>query len=505
MEIKFKHLIIIILFFIVVKVIFFYLTPAEWGDSYRFLKAGEYLSHFSYPLDEKRLPFFPLLLSLAFFLRMDALLWGRLLVLALSVLCLLLTYKLGKTILRDSNSSFKAVLITAFSPVFFYWTGKVYAEVLFTFLILLSFFLFFVKDAKSKNFWLGVICGLAFMTRFEGFFLFFAILLGIFFGREVKGVLVIKKLLSYLLGFSIISVPYFLFRLFALGTVSSSYFLEPSEFAFNVRFILSFFASLVFLFGFIPFLDLSSLRKKFDKKNLYAIFPILIFASLELLIAFIWQAAIPRLFVPIVPLLAIILVDHFTLHRGSFKSVISSLIFYAGMFAFFVIGRFYLRLPFLVSGKLVLVPVILSLAYVLFMLFRRKFYIYLLIFAGVFSSLSVAFFFKNVYRTIYQASVFSQNLDGKIAYSDETGVTGWYLQEGKGVFYDKDYSEDGEYEWLIENGVSYIIDTNEHNEGSKLEVFKNALYKDKFEIVNKFKSNIGIADTKTSIYRFKKQ
>ncbi|MBU1017081.1 MAG: glycosyltransferase family 39 protein [Patescibacteria group bacterium] len=496
MEIKFKHLILFIGFFVVVKIVFFYLTPAEWGDSYRFLRAGEYLSHFSYPLDEKRLPLFPFILSFAFLLKVDPLVWGRMAVLVLSVLCLIFTFKLGTLLLKNTKSSFLAMVLTAFSPVFFYWTGKVYAEVLFTFLVLLSLTLYFGYKGKHKSLLLGLMCGLAFMTRFEGFLLFLAILAGIFVKRNIK------NLLFYLSSFSIVSAPYFLFRFINLRNFSSAYFLEPSQFSFDFKAGIAFFASLAFLFGFIPLLDLSSLKKFLTKKNIGNLLPILVFVVLELLLSFVWQAAIPRLFVPIIPLLSLGLAKRITaVPKINFKNMV----FYVAMWALFLLGRFYVRLPFLVFGKLVLIPLLLSFIYALFLHFRKQSYLYLLIIAGILSSLLVAYFFKNVYKTVYQAALFGQTLEGKIAYSDETGVTNWYLKEGKGVFYDLDYSEEGEYKWLLENDISYIIDTNEHNEGSKIEVFKDEEYKSRFEIVKKFRSSIGTAETMSTIYKISKQ
>ncbi|MFH1565746.1 MAG: glycosyltransferase family 39 protein [bacterium] len=499
MEIKLKHLILFISFFVIVKIAFFYLTSAEWGDSYRFFKAGEYLSHFSYPLDEKRLPLFPFVLAPAFFINVNPLLWGRLVVLVLSSLCLILTFKLGKLLLKNEKVAFIGMIFTAFSPVFFYWTGKVYAEVLFTFLVLLSFVLYFGYKGKHKNLLLGLMCGLAFMARFEGFLLFFAILFGLFFVRR-KGVSNFKDLLLFIFSFSFISAPYFILRFINLNTVSSSYFLEPAQFSFSIVAVISFFASFVFLFGFVPFIDFSLLKRtfnNFNKKNFLTYSPLFIFIGLSLMLAFIWQAAIPRLFVSIIPILSLGLAK--MIIEGP-KINFKNLTFYVGMWGVFFLGRFYLRLPFLVSGKLVLVPLLLSIAYMIFLLFKKQSYTYLLIFAGVFSSIFVTYFFKNVYKTVYQATIFAQTLEGKVAYSDETGVTAWYLKGSKGLFYDNDFSDEGEYKWLIENDVSYIIDTNEHNEGSKLEVFKKEQYGSRFKIVKKFKSNIGVSDTFSVIY-----
>ena len=88
----------IILAFVVLKVVFFNLTPAQWGDSYRFLRAGVYLSRLSYPLDEKRLPLFPAFLAPSFVLNIDPIVWGHVVVLIFSVLSLVLVSKLAEQI-----------------------------------------------------------------------------------------------------------------------------------------------------------------------------------------------------------------------------------------------------------------------------------------------------------------------------------------------------------------------------------------------------------------------
>ena len=493
MEIKLKHFLLFFGFFVAAKVVFFYLTPAEWGDSYRFIRAGEYLSRFSYPLDEKRLPFFPLILSVAFFIRVDPVWWGRFLVLILSILCLILTFKLGVVFFKNPKAGFMGMLLTAFSPVFFYWTGKIYAEALFATLTLLTFLVFFEYKGKYKNFLLGIFCGLSFMTRFEGFLLLLAVFLGFLAGKKLK------EAMPFLGSFILISAPYFIFRFLSSGNFSSSYFLEPSQFPFNLEAVLYFLASLVFLFGFIPFIGFSSIKKIVDKKKVFFHLPIFVFVGLEVMLAFIWQAAIPRLFVPIIPFVALGLVQIVsTAPKISFKDAL----LYVIMWGLFLFGRFYLRLPFLVIGKGVAIPLFLSVFYVLLLFFRRKSYLYLLVFAGVFSSLFIAYFFKSVYKTVYQASMFVQALEeGKIAYSDESGVTAWYLRGVKGVFYDGDFSNAGEYKWLLDNNIFYIIDTNEHNEGSKLEVFRDENYKNKFEVVRKFKARVGTAETSSTVYK----
>lgn len=493
-------LISIIFIFVLSKLVFFHLTPAEWGDSYRFLRAGEYFSKLSYPLDEKRLPLFSLLLAPAFLLNIDPISWGRALVLVLSVFCLFLVFKLSQRICpKNSAGPVLAVAITAFSPTFFYWTGKIYSEILFAFLVLLSFYFHYKKLSRFKYFVLGIICGLTFMTRFEGFLLFLSFFTFFLINRSLRS---IRTCIDFAGGFILPVLPYFILKYLNLDIVPSNYFSELLSFNYDMRVIWIYLASFVFIFGFVPFFGVGKILntvKGLLTSNIQYI-PIVLFVVLELVLILLWPSAVPRLFVPIIPLLAI--AASYIICEGKSERNIKNLIFSLGLLLFFILSRFYLKLPFLVLGKIVGGVILLNFAAIIFAWLDKKiFYILLNILCSVISTLVVTNFFKTNYKTIYEATTYSKSLNGKIAFSDETGVVSWYLRNGKGVFYDLDLSNESEYKWLRENSILYIIDTNEHNEGSKLEVFKDESYKDRFEEVAKFKSNVGITETRSVIYK----
>jgi len=344
-------LVSVILIFVLFKIIFFYLTPAEWGDSYRFLRAGEYLSKLSYPLDEKRLPIFPILLAPAFLLNIDPILWGRALVLVLSVFCLFLVFKLSKKIYaKNPVIPILAVAITAFSPTFFYWTGKIYSEALFAFLVLLSFNLYYKKLTRFKYFILGLLCGLTFMTRFEGFLLFLSFFIFFLINRSLRS---FGTFLHFIGGFILPTLPYFILRYLNLGFVSSNYFSELLSFNYDFKTIWIYLASFVFIFGFIPFFGvgklLGAMKNLFTKNVNYM--PIILFMVLELILILLWPSAIPRLFVPVIPLLAIL--ASYIMYEGKGEKNLKNLIFSLGLLLFFILSRFYLKLPFLVLGKIV--------------------------------------------------------------------------------------------------------------------------------------------------------
>src|SRR3989338_8778369 len=83
---------IVLIGVVILRLLLIHVNVAEVGDSYNLLSAGEALKHWQYPLMEKRLPLLPLLLS--FNRLMDPVLFGRVLVLIISLGTLLLTLKI---------------------------------------------------------------------------------------------------------------------------------------------------------------------------------------------------------------------------------------------------------------------------------------------------------------------------------------------------------------------------------------------------------------------------
>jgi hypothetical protein len=75
----------IFLLFLSLHIIFFNINTAEWGDSYRILRASEFARKGAYPSDEKRPPLFSILLSIRPAAQ-DQIIWGRLFMFAVSVL-----------------------------------------------------------------------------------------------------------------------------------------------------------------------------------------------------------------------------------------------------------------------------------------------------------------------------------------------------------------------------------------------------------------------------------
>lgn len=83
----------IFLLFVVLHIALFNINAAEWGDSYRILRASEFIREGSYPNNEKRPPLYSFVLAV----RpdgVDQVLWGRVIMFGLSIASFWVFYKL---------------------------------------------------------------------------------------------------------------------------------------------------------------------------------------------------------------------------------------------------------------------------------------------------------------------------------------------------------------------------------------------------------------------------
>ena len=126
--------------FIVVHIALVNFNSAEWGDSYRILRASEFIRTGSYPSDEKRPPLFSALLALRP-VSVDAVIWGRVAMLIFSILSFFVFYKLVKIYIKDEKYRFIALILFTFNPVYLYWSIRVMADVPFSFFVLLAFYI----------------------------------------------------------------------------------------------------------------------------------------------------------------------------------------------------------------------------------------------------------------------------------------------------------------------------------------------------------------------------
>jgi hypothetical protein len=464
------------------------LNPAEVGDSYRFLNAGDFLSRLSYPNFEKRLPLFPLFLSLGIRF-IDPITWGRLVAQAISLLVLFLTYKIGFVILQNKNKAFLAVVITALSPLFFYGTSRILSEGLFSLLLLVSIFLYL---KRLRNYFLiGVVCGLCFLTRYEGALIAFS------YGVD----LVIKKdwknIAKMLIGFFVVSglwIARVIYLYTSLGNFE--YASEPFGFDYSPKSILVVASSFLFLFGNLFISPVVLIR---DIKSIFMNYrPIVLYIFLSILFFFLWIAAMPRLFTYLIPIFSIFVLNTIKLENLNRKAVL----LFCSLLLQFLVFRFLYRYHFLVLGKeLFIFFIMVSLLSFFAILFvKRKLAILLIVISSIVSSLSYTYHYRNVYQTVYKANLFLRTLDGKIAFSDETGVSSWYLKNSNTLYFDSTSGEES-VDYLRSQNVKWALVTNEFDEYRRLVFLEKKENKNDVFLIAKFQENDGGYIRYSKIYK----
>src|SRR3990172_9225066 len=107
--------------FILVHFFLMNVNTAEWGDSYRILRASEFIRDGSYPGDEKRPPLYSIVLA-ARPEAADPVLWARGLMLLTGLAGMFLFGKFLKQYVKDERFVFLGMLLLLFNPDFLYWS-----------------------------------------------------------------------------------------------------------------------------------------------------------------------------------------------------------------------------------------------------------------------------------------------------------------------------------------------------------------------------------------------
>jgi hypothetical protein len=266
----------------------------------------------------------------------------------------------------------------------------------------------------------------------------------------------------------------------------------------------------MFLFGFSSacyfFYKYRKELVNYSRKNV----AITIFVIIELVLALIWPAAIPRLFTPVIPLLIIplaVYVDkYFNSHE---KSSFGDLLILVGLFLIFIISQYILRLQFLVLIKPLLVVVIGLQLINIFAIQKRNFCLFktTLIFSMLVWSLSTIWLHKDIFKAVVKANKYVQNnLAGTIVYNDVSSVSDWYLNvkpgndQVAGVYVNMDSRAGRTYEVLEEERADYIMVTNEHNTAMEF----NADEVGYLEQITEFRYTIRGKEFFTKILKFNK-
>lgn len=503
-----KSIFIIFLVFTAAHAWLFNINYAEWGDSYRILRASEYIRQGTYPDDEKRAPFYSLLLALRPE-NVDQVTWGRVEMFGLSLLFFVIFYAYLRQLNLGERVEKLSLWMLAFNPVFLYWSIRLMADVPFALIVLITIYLY-TKWQDDLSWWraaiLGIMLGLAVLTRFEGYILGFSLGAAMLYNHlTTKKSALIKKLMFVFFGFLLPALPWFLYR----NPLDSSYFEEPAGRAYDLQMVYIYLVSLMFVFGFsyACFFFVRHYKKAKDliSKNVF----VLTFVLAELALALLWPAAIPRLFVPVIPFLIIYmsyLIDkHFSL-KDKFK--FSDVLILAGLLVFYLFSQYVLKLQFLVLNKTHLAVVTLIQAVLIGTILTKKYKLFkvVLILSMMVWSFSTVYLHRDIFKAVVKANKYViENIHGRVAYNDVSSVSDWYLNQKSnqdlvtGFYLNMDAKAGRSYQVLDDEEVDYIIITNEHNTDMEF----SADERDYLEEIKEFRYTIRGEEFFTKILKFK--
>ncbi len=477
--------------YILVRILLININYTEWGDTFRMIRAADYISHFSWPWDEKRWPFYSVLLVPGILMNAPVF-WGRILSIIISAGTIVLIYATYlKFISENKKYALLAVIFAITSSVFGYWSIRVMADPLFAFMVLLFFYYFpsvySEKNYQSKEYWLSGLLLAVTMTRLEGVFV--ASATGLFFliykidtkkfSFKIKDLIsnLGKNFRSVLVFFTpqiLVYVPWTLYaKVLYEGPVNNDYLDEVETFVFNfARF--EYFLTYTLFILVIPitvyFIFHAFKKMNQGKPNLFLI-PVALFILQEFLIGFIWTPSLPRIYMAVIPFLSFLLlhgIEIFDRKKIDVRKFVLINIFVLGLFAYLQYSQ---KLYFLGASKLLFVLILLvSVILIILPLIKvsKKYLITTLLGLNIIIVSVIIYNQSRIYESVMKGIEFVAPLDGITAYSDETGNTEWYLRS-KGFYLDRKNSMrdlDEQYRLLKANNASYLLWTDEFNRES---------------------------------------
>ncbi len=465
-----SKILIIFAVFVTTHLLLLNINYAEWGDSYRILRASEFVRQGTYPQDEKRQPVFSILLALrpAGF---DQVLWGRIEMFVFSIALFWLFYKILYQYDLSERARKTAMWLLVLNPVLLYWSIRIMADIPFALLALLTFYLY--NKWKTSLTWkellvLGTLVGVSVLTRFEGYILGFSLGLGIFLD-EKWNLDSIKKGFLLVVGFLLVTLPWFFYR----NPMTSTYFEEPGTRVYDLNMLYIYLVSLTFLFGFVSacFFFYKSLNefKKFSLGNV----ALTVFVAIELILALVWPAAIPRLLTPIIPFLIIPLALYIDRYfERNEKASFADALALGGLLFVFLVSQYILKLQFLVLIRPLLFFVITLQIVNIFSILKRNFCIFeiTLVLSMAAWTIATIWLHKDIFKAVVEANKYAQdNFMGTIVHNDISSVSDWYLNiktendQVEGIYVNMDSREGRTYQVLALEGADYVLMTNEHN------------------------------------------
>ena len=206
-----KIFLLIFLVFLIVKLVSLFIAADIWWDSAVYLGMGKYIYSFGNVglWEDSRPLVWPLILGFFWKINLDAVFFGKLLVVLFSLGILLLTYLIALDIFNKKTAIISALFL-AFSQTFFLFSNILHAEIPSTFLVLLGFYCF----SRKKYGLSGLFLGISFMTRFFQIFAFIPLALILFY-LFIKKKMPYSNLFYFSLFFLIPVIPYLILSYFS--------------------------------------------------------------------------------------------------------------------------------------------------------------------------------------------------------------------------------------------------------------------------------------------------
>lgn len=381
------------------------------------------------------------------------------------------------------KQSLLALVFFFLNPVYLYWSLRIYADVPFSLLVMLCFYVFELwrggLDGRNKPSTLypavmGLICGLGILMRFEGYLLAFATFVGIFVITTVSPRRALKTSVVFFLTAATTVLPWLVYR----NPLTSSYFEEPAGRKYDFEMLLTYLVSYAFVLGIIPAASVIATcifkKPSMSLPSVFKKYPHLVaFVLVESVLILAWPAAVPRLFTPIVPFLVIALVKGVDNYFNDKAKQPATWVLAVILAIIYVVAQNYLRLQFLGPHTTIFIFVAaVSAACTLSVLLKhRQLFISSATLSMLILSASTIYLHKDVYRSIKEVSAFAlATAPGKIIHNDTAGIINWYFPKSEYKNFDsKTYLTQ---EYLAENKVDYIVLTNEFNPNMEIDLKK---------------------------------
>ncbi len=300
--------------FAAIRIALFNIEPIEWERSHQLLRGAEEINQLTFSVEEIELPLFSALIA-PFLFFLEPVVAGKIVAGLATFFTLVLSYLVSREIFPNGDFHLWVPILLFLTPVFLFWSLQITSVVVFTALVLWAFYIFYgwrvelvprliKEDPPLLNYvFLGAVIGLACLTRYEGFLL----LPGFFLYFLVQKRWVEKAL--FIISWGVVVLPWFVWsKFYAPGAEASFYFQEEigNQFLNWLNFEIFLF-SLLFLFVFPPFFvfafgGFKTLLKR-KRSALTVHWPLFSFIVLETVLFFLWTGAVPRIMIPIMPLL----------------------------------------------------------------------------------------------------------------------------------------------------------------------------------------------------------